>query len=657
MKLELVKSNKTVVLEELDKLANPVEPIETGVDVVDTETAEEDTEKINKEVNKRIKDIEKNALAVKGEDHAEGPKLVKESKEFKKEERKELGAFIRKLKEDKIKHTVKRSTTEGYRYLVEYLKEEVLKEDDREPIDLEALEFYVKNWSEGDNVTVTADLLNVLEQALEMAKKHGIKEESLKEEKFVLKLKDANDKYLCFGNEKYFLGYKEFALKSNDELEAKKYIELYNKTNDENLSLDNFEKIDINVLFNESKEEHEEEESESEGNEEECEEGKCSLVVSGNENLEKDAAEVGLPVPLEVFPDNMGINLDSVETIEWEKFEDGQLKELEIKFVPATKEEKKEQGQPESEEDAEEFISKVEAGIVEEDKVVENLEESIDTSKEVWEGWTVQDFIDELEPSFEMIVKKKSFRKPFNNKEELKKWCTEEQPYYKKPIPEVVEYFDKKIKECGGYEKLGEGFISGAEKLSFEELAALEEGLFRELKNVGIYPEDGTFSNSSNHLADLELTLLIDGDWKHDHLAAEKIVEKFCKENGLSIVKHEADEVGHSDSDWYEAEHRWYLIKDVDGKMDDTIARLKTMFAPKDDEEEEVNESLKEAHRDDAEVVELTHEIQKDIERLNDLGINGLDEKDSLEEEKLPEKEIINPADVEEDDIGWFTGE
>ena len=57
------------------------------------------------------------------------------------------------------------------------VEEESLKE---EKVDKEALEFYVKNWHEGDNITVTADLLNVLEQSLEMINKY--KNESCKKE-------------------------------------------------------------------------------------------------------------------------------------------------------------------------------------------------------------------------------------------------------------------------------------------------------------------------------------------------------------------------------------------------------------------------------------------------------------------------------------------
>lgn len=62
-------------------------------------------------------------------------------------------------------------------------------------------------------------------------------------------------------------------------------------------------------------------------------------------------------------------------------------------------------------------------------------------NKHIWEGWLVQDFIDELEPTFNTIMQGKSYIKRFKKKEELKKWCMENQPYYKKHIPEVFNYF------------------------------------------------------------------------------------------------------------------------------------------------------------------------------------------------------------------------
>tara|TARA_R110000822_G_scaffold4749_3_gene20402 strand:+ start:1051 stop:1269 length:219 start_codon:yes stop_codon:yes gene_type:complete len=65
-------------------------------------------------------------------------------------------------------------------------------------------------------------------------------------------------------------------------------------------------------------------------------------------------------------------------------------------------------------------------------------------NKHIWEGWTVQDFINELEPIFDMILTGRSCVQPFKTKREIKEWCAAEQPYYKKHIPDVVGYFVKK---------------------------------------------------------------------------------------------------------------------------------------------------------------------------------------------------------------------
>lgn len=64
--------------------------------------------------------------------------------------------------------------------------------------------------------------------------------------------------------------------------------------------------------------------------------------------------------------------------------------------------------------------------------------------KHIWEGWTVQSFIDELEPSFNMIQQGGSWQKPFKTKEEIREWCKNNQSYYKKHIPDVVNYFTQK---------------------------------------------------------------------------------------------------------------------------------------------------------------------------------------------------------------------
>ena len=62
----------------------------------------------------------------------------------------------------------------------------------------------------------------------------------------------------------------------------------------------------------------------------------------------------------------------------------------------------------------------------------------------IWEGWTAQNFIDDLEPMIDMIMNYESFIEPFKTKKEISKYIRENQSYYKKSIPEVDEYFAKK---------------------------------------------------------------------------------------------------------------------------------------------------------------------------------------------------------------------
>ena len=64
--------------------------------------------------------------------------------------------------------------------------------------------------------------------------------------------------------------------------------------------------------------------------------------------------------------------------------------------------------------------------------------------KHICEGWTVGDFIDDIEPTFDMVNSGNAKNWSFPNKKALKSWVASEQPYYKKHIPEVYNYFLKK---------------------------------------------------------------------------------------------------------------------------------------------------------------------------------------------------------------------
>lgn len=66
---------------------------------------------------------------------------------------------------------------------------------------------------------------------------------------------------------------------------------------------------------------------------------------------------------------------------------------------------------------------------------------SVDRTKHVREGWTVGDFIDSPASEIDRIMIGRSWHRPFASKQEWADWCRENQPYYKKRIPEVNNHF------------------------------------------------------------------------------------------------------------------------------------------------------------------------------------------------------------------------
>lgn len=66
---------------------------------------------------------------------------------------------------------------------------------------------------------------------------------------------------------------------------------------------------------------------------------------------------------------------------------------------------------------------------------------AINMNKHIWEGRIVGRFIEELASQVEMIMSGQSWKPPFKNKQELAEWCKENQPYYKKKIADVHNYF------------------------------------------------------------------------------------------------------------------------------------------------------------------------------------------------------------------------
>ena len=75
---------------------------------------------------------------------------------------------------------------------------------------------------------------------------------------------------------------------------------------------------------------------------------------------------------------------------------------------------------------------------------------NIDFNKHIWEGWRVGDFIRELQPQLDSLYSQKDYNiyaaKPFESKAAMREYCKDNQPYYKKRIPEVANYFIQRYK-------------------------------------------------------------------------------------------------------------------------------------------------------------------------------------------------------------------
>lgn len=67
----------------------------------------------------------------------------------------------------------------------------------------------------------------------------------------------------------------------------------------------------------------------------------------------------------------------------------------------------------------------------------------MDLNRNIYEGWTPQDYINQIRPAFDQRLRGRGFE----DKAELVRFVCDEQPYYKKQIPEVISYFWNRFKE------------------------------------------------------------------------------------------------------------------------------------------------------------------------------------------------------------------
>ena len=108
---------------------------------------------------------------------------------------------------------------------------------------------------------------------------------------------------------------------------------------------------------------------------------------------------------------------------------------------------------------------------------------SVNMNKHIGEGWTVRDFIEELEPTFNLIMSGRSWQKPFKTKDEVKAWTMDNQPYYKKNIPDVVNYFWAKVQSKDNYAD-GGGIDGGMNNLTIQNVSFAKGGSIKEVSKI-----------------------------------------------------------------------------------------------------------------------------------------------------------------------------
>ena len=97
-----------------------------------------------------------------------------------------------------------------------------------------------------------------------------------------------------------------------------------------------------------------------------------------------------------------------------------------------------------------------------------------------------------------------------------------------------------------------------------EQLNKLAYELEDKFAENDIYP-DGGIGASSLIIGGGKLFKLgfeIDGDWKHDHLFADYLVEEWCKEKGFVLIKSTEEVTRDSESDDYGAYHEYFISLD-----------------------------------------------------------------------------------------------
>jgi len=177
-----------------------------------------------------------------------------------------------------------------------------------------------------------------------------------------------------------------------------------------------------------------------------------------------------------------------------------------------------------------------------------------------------------------------------------------------------------------------------------------------------LYPDYAYFSVENKADCDYSFELDIDGDWKHDHMFAEHLMNKFFEEHGLEIVNaHEQTTDTHGGDDSYASTYSYDLKKaDEDEPLHEELKVYTSKldgFEPstkaadfwkeiKDEGKvEDLEYALESLYPDGISDVALDDLLYHEEDWIRDLI--GMDSKEPEDEETTSEEEPEDEADEE----------
>jgi hypothetical protein len=154
-------------------------------------------------------------------------------------------------------------------------------------------------------------------------------------------------------------------------------------------------------------------------------------------------------------------------------------------------------------------------------------------NRHIWEGWTVENFIDELSIEF-------NYHPKFKSRDEVKKWAMENQPYYKKYIPEVVDYYWEK-NQREKYEDGGE-MAKGGKANENEYIVSVEiENEYGKIIEFGV----NVFANTEDEAMDKAEANIRENDSRYEDSSIDivgvKLVKNKMAKGGSVEEKYEVE--------------------------------------------------------------------------------------------------------------------